>query len=527
MLESLIVENLGVIEYAELEFQTGLVVITGETGAGKTLLTTALGLLLGARGSPELIGPHGDRARVAAQLDPDGTQVLLRRELTNTGRNQVRIDREAVTLAELSERTAHEVEIFGQHLAATLTQPSAQLLILDKFGSIDDSLLRELRAEATRLEAELAELRTRGNDRMRRLEFVNYELGVLRDAKLEDPEEDEKIEERIARLALTRDRQQFLSALHDLLVGEAGITDEVGKLNSQAKELMPEFSNRLVALMDELDDLAHDSRIALENEVEDPQALAELEDRLGVLVAMKRRFGGTLHDVLQTQSSLELERSDLEDSESSEAEIIAKLTSLAPQIELALHDLRSARHRAAEDLVGKVEAMLTEVALVGAQCRITFDDPDRIIPTFLFTANPGIPPMPLGKVASGGELSRLMLAIARVAGASTPTLIFDEIDAGIGGSTGLRIAEVLRSMAGRHQVLVVTHLAQIAAAADQHVVVTKSTTTDQVATSLQVVTGSERVREIARMLSGHADSPQAQEHAKDLIARFADRSDVY
>ncbi len=527
MLESLIVKNLGVIEYAELEFQAGLVVITGETGAGKTLLTTALGLLLGARGSPELIGPHGDRARVAAQLDPGGTQVLLRRELTNTGRNQVRIDREPVTLAELSERTAHEVEIFGQHLAATLTQPSAQLRILDRFGSIDDSLVRQLRAEATRLEAELSELRARSNDRIRRLEFVNYELGVLRDAKVEDPEEDEKIEERIARLALTRDRQQLLSALHDLLVGEGGMTDKVGQLNSQARDLMPEFGNRLVTLMDELDDLAHDTRIALEGEVEDPQALAELEERLGVLVAMKRRFGGTLTDVLQAQSDLEVERSQLEDSESSETEIVAKLTSLGPQIEEALHDLRSERHQAADDLIHQVEAMLAEVALAGAKCIIAFDDPDRIVPTILFTANPGIAPMPLGKVASGGELSRLMLAIARVAGASTPTLIFDEIDAGIGGSTGLRIAEVLRSMSDRRQVLVVTHLAQIAAAADQHVVVTKSTTTDQVATSLQVVTGSERVREIARMLSGHADSPQAQEHAKDLIARFVDRTDVY
>lgn len=527
MLESLVVENLGVIEYAELEFEAGLVVITGETGAGKTLLTTALGLLLGARGSPDLIGPNGDRARVAAQLDPGGTQVLLRRELASSGRNQVRIDREPVTLAELSERTAHEVEIFGQHLAATLTQPAAQLLILDRFGAIDDSRLRELRAEAKRLETELSRLRTLGSDRLRRLEFINYELGVLRDAKVEDPEEDEKIEERIAHLASTRDRQQLLSALHDLLVGDGGVVEEMSKLNSRAKELLPEFGDRLLTLIDELDDLAHDSRIALEGEIEDPQTLAELEERLGVLVAMKRRFGGSLTDVLQTESDLERERSELEDSEHSETDIVAKLASLEPQIQEALDDLRSARHRAAVELMGQVDVMLEEVALAGAQCRISFDDPDQIAPTFLFSANPGVPAMPLGKVASGGELSRLMLAIARVAGASTPTLIFDEIDAGIGGSTGLRIAEVLRSMADRHQVLVVTHLAQIAAAADQHVVVTKTTTSDQVATSIKVVTGPDRVREIARMLSGHADSPQAQEHAKDLIARFADRTGVY
>ncbi|WP_298208446.1 AAA family ATPase [Ferrimicrobium sp.] len=527
MLDSLIVENLGVIEYAELEFDAGLVVITGETGAGKTLLTTALGLLLGARGSPELIGPYGESARVAAQLTERDDHVLLRRELTMTGRNRVRIDREAVTLGELSERTGHEVEIFGQHLAATLTQPLAQLHIIDRFGNIDDSELRELRAKSTRLEAELAELRVRSADRLRRLEFLDYELGILRDAKLEDPAEDSKVEREIARLASTRDRQQLLSSLHDLLVGDGGLTEQLGTLTNKVKEVIPTIGGRLDALLDEVDDLAREARDTLEGEVEDPVGLAELEERLGVLVAMKRRFGGTLEDVLHHASELAIEYSLLNDSAHSEAAIVAQLASLAPRIEEALTHLRLLRHQAAAELMRQVKMLLAEVALASARFEIRFEDSDGILPTFLFTANPGVPPMSLSKVASGGELSRLMLAIARIAGASTPTLVFDEIDAGIGGATGLRIAEVLRSMASDHQVLVVTHLAQIAAAANQHIVVTKVTTSDRVSTSLEEVSGPQRVQEIARMLSGHADSPQALEHARDLIARFVGGSNVY
>ncbi|WP_298336100.1 AAA family ATPase [Ferrimicrobium sp.] len=527
MLDSLVVENLGVIEYAELEFEAGLVVITGETGAGKTLLTTALGLLLGARGSPELIGPYGESARIAAQLTEREGQVLLRRELTMAGRNRVRIDREAVTLGELGERIAHEVEIFGQHLAATLTQPLAQLRILDRFGAIDDTELRELRARSSRLQAELSEIRERGGERLRRLEFLAFELALLRDAKLEDPEEDTKVEAEIARLASTRDRQQLLSALHDLLVGDGGLSDQLAALHGQAKELMPTIGNRLDAFLDEIDDLAHESRNALEGEFEDPIALAELEERLGVLVAMKRRFGSTLAEVLRVESELAVEYAHLEDATQSETAIVAELAALAPQIDEALTQLRILRQQAASELVHQVKDLLAEVALGSAQFAISFDDPDEILPTFLFTANPGIPLMPLGKVASGGELSRLMLAIAQIAGASTPTLVFDEIDAGIGGATGLRIAQVLRSMAEDHQVLVVTHLAQIAAAANQHIVVTKSTTADRVMTSLHVVRGPQRVEEIARMLSGHASSPQALDHASDLIARFSGESHVY
>lgn len=520
MLDSLVVENLGVISYAELELERGLVVITGETGAGKTLLTTALGLLLGARGSPELIGPNGDVTRVAAQLTDGDRELLLRRDISATGRSRVRIDREVVTLAELGEATAHEVEIFGQHLAATLTQPAAQLRILDRYGACDDNELRTLRSRAAQLTAQLTELRARGSERLRRIEFIDFELELLEDAKLVDADEDHRVEDEIARLASTRDRQALLTSLHDVLVGETGLLDEIARLSAEARVLMPEFAPRLDNLVEEIEDLAHESRDLLEAEVEDPAALAQLEERLGVLVSLKRRFGGTLAHVLDTKDALAQERSQLEGSAQSESAIVAELAALEPKIQAALEELRAARHRAAIKLTTAVRSLLVEVALVNATFDIKFEDVDAILPTFYFSANPGISPMPLGRVASGGELSRVMLAIARVAGASTPTLIFDEIDAGIGGATGLRVAEVLKAMAGEHQVLVVTHLAQIAAAANQHIVVTKSATSNTVATRLEVVDGAARVQEIARMLSGHPESPQAQDHARDLIARF-------
>ena len=521
MLESLVVENLGVIGYCELEFAPGLVVVTGETGAGKTLLTTALGLLLGARGSPELIGPSGDVARVAAVLVEQDRELLVRREIGASGRSRVRIGREVVTLGELGEATASGVEIFGQHLAATLTQPAAQLRILDGFGGCDDSELKHLRSRAGQLNDQLQEIRTRGKERLRRIEFINYELELLDGAQLEDPDEDRRVEDAISRLASTRDRQELLSALHALLVGDAGLQEQLAHIDAEARVLMPQLSARLEGLIEEIEDLAHESRNLLESEAEDPEALAELEARLGILVSMKRRFGGTLHEVLATQQALRDERSQLEQSLLSEGDIVAQLAELEPKIEVARQQLRDARHRVAAELTTRVRELLAEVALTNAEFLIEFGDVDEILPTFLFSANPGIAPLPLSKVASGGELSRLMLAIARVAGATTPTLIFDEIDAGIGGATGLRIAEVLRAMANEHQVLVVTHLAQIAAAASQHIVVSKSTTADQVTTQFEVVEGDARVFEIARMLSGHPSSPTAQEHAKDLIARFA------
>ena len=521
MIDTLMVSNLGVIREVEAEVSTGLVAITGETGAGKTLLTTALSLLLGQRGGVELIGPSSDTARVRALLVLDGTEFTAEREITASGRSRARLDGSLVSLTELSGRTSRAIQLFGQHLAVRLASTREQVRLLDRFGGCDPSELQLHSRELTALNDHLQRLDLEEESRRKRQELLEYEIGELEAAGIDGPEEDARVSDELQRLGTLEEQRALLGSLHDSLAGDDGVTGLLHQAAGQWRHLDSGICGRLTDLASELDDLAQDLRRREESLSDDPERTAALEDRLNVLVRIKRRFGPTLADALARREEIRLELSGIGAEERDAAAGLQKLALLEQAVADGKARLASCRQKAAERLTASILDLLPAVALDGARFQVAFDEEEALYPHFEFTANVGFKPEPISRVASGGELSRLMLALATVLGSDSPSLVFDEVDTGIGGATGLSIARTLRSLGRERQVIVVTHLPQIAAAADQQLLVTKTAEGDFSGSAVRRLAGEERVAEIARMLSGQPSSELAREHARDLLSSFS------
>ncbi len=522
MIEALVVSNLGVIRDVETEMSDGLVAITGETGAGKTLLTTALSLLLGQRGGSELIGPASDTAKVRALLSLDGEEFTAEREITASGRSRARLDGTLVSLAELSNRTSRAIQLFGQHLSIRLSSNTEQVRLLDRFGGCDQSELQLNSRELATLKEHLQRLEIEQESRQKRRTLLEYEIGELDAAAVIDPNEDARISDELERLGTLSEQRILLASLHDSLAGEEGAVGMLHQAAGQWRRLDPELSRRISDLASELDDLAHELRGRNESLTDDPERIAALDERLNLLVRIKRRFGPTLGDAIERREQIRSELGEIEVEERSAFTGHERLQELEQQVAKSKARLRSCRQKAASRLSASISALLPSVALGGALFQVAFDGEESIQPHFEFSANVGFPAEPISRVASGGELSRLMLALATVLGSDAPSLVFDEVDAGIGGATGLSIAKTLRSLGRERQVIVVTHLPQIAAAADQQLLVTKTVENDLSGTAVSRLHGEERVAEIARMLSGQPASVLAREHARDLLSSFAD-----
>jgi len=521
MLETLIVENLGVLGKVELTLEAGLVAVTGETGAGKTLLVTALALLLGDRAAPELVGVAEGPATVIAEFSlASGGVLIARREVAAGGRSRARIDGEPATVAQLSEAVATQVQLFGQHLALRLAMPTVQAEVLDRFGAIETERLRTLERDVRTIGRRLEELASGSSDLAARAELVRHELEVIEAAHLTDPSEDERLLEELEALATVQERRAALAEVHDVLARDQGVLEQLASLAHELAD-RSQVASSLMEAMELLEETAKGARTELDALEEDPRRTAEIEERLELLARLKRRFGATLADVLDRRDELRGEQAGL----SLAADEEERLRQTLAEAESALAEERRvvalARSQAGQTLAREVRGLLEALALDRAVFEVRLEGSHGLDPVFSFSANPGFPPVPLGKAASGGELSRLMLAIASVVGAEAPSLVLDEVDAGIGGRTGARLADLLHAMARERQILVVTHLPQIAAAASQHLVVEKSLEGERTSTQVRELTGEERVREIARMLSGHPDSEAASIHARELIARFA------
>lgn len=551
MLRRLTIRNLAIVEQVDLDFGPGLTVITGETGAGKSILVDALTLLSGGRGSSDLVREGASRLSVAGEFDadsplrrllvesglPDGAVVLVRRELSADGRGRAFVEDETAsvrTLARIGERL---VAIHGQNSEQELVQSEAALELLDAFAEAGPE--RDATAEAARAwkaaQEELESLEESRRDRGARLETLDWQIQDVESAAPSAGEE-EGLERDRGRLAhADRIRQAGEAALAALTENEGSAADRLGEAARAFAELAA-IDATLAVHRDEAEDLkrrvsdlsaaARDAAGGIES---DPNRLTAIESRLERLSRLKKKYGCAADALPELVARWKRERHDLANVEDALERLRREEKAAADAYRSAAALLSGKRTASAPRLSAAVEKEIRGLAMEKARFRIALSSSADVRPrpdglesaSFLFAPNPGEAEKPVEKIASGGELSRLQLAIQSIAagrGRRRRTLVFDEVDAGIGGRTAEVVGRKLRALARHDQVLCVTHVPQIAALADHHFHAEKHEAAGRTVATVRSLEGKERIGEIARMLAGEDVPETALKHAAALLA---------
>jgi DNA repair protein RecN (Recombination protein N) len=571
MLEELRISSLGVIDSSTLELGPGLTVITGETGAGKTMIVTALGLLLGGRADAGAVRRGAKTARVEGVVDarslPDFVRavdeaggeaedgrVLLARTVAAEGRSRAFAGGGAVPISTLGELAAPLVAVHGQSDQHRLLQPRAQREALDRFGGAEiEQLLAAYREGYRRLgavEAELDEVRTHARERAREADLLRFGLDEI-DAVSPTPGEDDALASEETRLGFADTLRTAAEQAREALSSEEGAPDALGA-TSAARRLLDgvrehdkdaaALADRLAEITYLLSDLAADVASYASAIDTDPARLAAVSERRAALTALTRKYGDTIDEVLAWSEVSARRLLELDGTDERIEALVAERTELRLSLGAQAAALSDARTRCATRLADEVTAELGLLSMPHARLSIEVRqhdgaDTDGREPLevegrrlrfgssgvdeveLLLAANTGSEPRPLGKGASGGELSRVMLALeVALAGTSpVPTFVFDEVDAGVGGAAAVEIGRRLAQLARTAQVLVVTHLPQVAAYADTHVAVEKASDGSVTTSGLTVLDDAARERELSRMLAGMAESDTALAHARELL----------
>lgn len=523
MLVELAVRNLGVIEEASLLLGPGLIALTGETGAGKTLITESVLLLTGGRSDPSLVRTGATEAEVEGRFLPPGEgaeEIVVRRVIPADGRSRAYLDGRLATASALTEAVGDLIDLHGQHGHHLLLRPPARRAALDRFGQIDLTALREARMAVRAAEAELDELGGDDRARAREIELLAFQLEELEAAGLGDSDEDDRLiaEERL--LGDSSAHREAAIGASSLLGADGVVGDGLSRALSLIRERAPfeAESERLQALLTEALDLAAELRGAAETIQDDPARLVAVGERRRLLSELRRKYGASLADVVAYRDDAADRLQTLRRFDERAQVIDAEIERLRAEEQAAAAVVGAARRKAAPKLAKRVQERLRDLALPKAQIEVSVgEDPGDDV-DFLVAMNPGLAPGPVAKVASGGELSRVMLALQLVVADAPPTMIFDEVDAGVGGQAATAVGRALGEVAVGRQVLVVTHLAQVAACADSHVHIAKGETTDgRALTTLVDLDHPARVIELSRMLSGSPDSETAHSHALELL----------
>ncbi len=529
MLIELAVANLGVIDQVTLQLPPGMIALTGETGAGKTLMVDAINLLVGGRADPGLVRPGAEEATVDGRFtyrDAEGAdaEVVLSRVIPAQGRSRAYVDGRPASISALAEWGTVLVDLHGQHDHQSLLGAEAQRDALDAFGLIDRSRLQAAVAAVRSIEEALSELGGDARTRARELDLVRYQVDELVAASLDDPAEDELLERREDELANAVDHREAAAASLELIVGDNGARDQLGEVSARLDQRGPfmEVQTRVTQVLAEVDDLADELRSLAEQIDLDPAALAEVQERRALLHQLCRKYGDDLGEVIAEREVLIQRLEELETHDERAAALDAERAAARSELALAQRELKKARQNAAPKLADAIQKHLPELAMEKARVGVEVDGDDGGHVVFQLAANPGAELQPLGKVASGGELSRTMLALRSVLSKAPPILVFDEVDAGIGGEAGIAVGRALAALADRHQVVVVTHLPQVAAFADTHLFVHKAQKGSETTSDIRPLGADERQRELARMLSGQPDSDAARHHAEELLAMAAE-----
>lgn len=550
MIESLSIRSIGVIKSAALELGPGFTALTGETGAGKTMVLTALGLLLGERADSAAVRSGEDMLFVEGRLqsnDPElatrltelgavvsSGELLINRSVTKEGRSRAAIGGAAVPISTLNEITQQLVTIHGQSEQIRLRSLAKQREALDHFGGQElgtaKSAYQQVFTQYRELESRIERMRTSSEQdayRIQRLkeqiadiERLNPEQGELRD-----------LEEQILRLGSVEELRAAAGQAHDLLQSEDG--EAASLLLGRAKKALESASDSklrdLAMLAAEAAAISSELATQLSSYLADldadPARLEGLMSRKAELVGLERKYGSTLEDLLASLPALHSELLDLDSSDEQLEKLEIQLAATESQLAQAAAHLTEKRRQAAGELSERVSLELTNLAMADSRLLVQVSELsdyessgiDRI--EFLLSGHHGAQPRPLAKGASGGELSRIMLAIELVLASNQelPTMIFDEVDAGVGGSAAIELGKRLRELSKSTQVIVVTHLPQVAAFADRQIRVSKEVSGEVTASSVALLSEQEREGELARMLSGNSDSEVALEHARELL----------
>jgi len=526
MLVELAVRNLGVIAELRLSFGPGMSALTGETGAGKTMIVEAIGLLLGGKPDATRVRPGADEAVVEGLFVSGDDEVALRRVVPAVGRSRAYVNGHLAPASQLIELGPRLVELHGQHAQQSLLRPRSQRDALDRFGDIDVAPL-QLAADRVRdIEAQLTALGGDERSRTRELDLLRYQHDELVAAAIVGPDEDEKLDALEDTLGDAVAHRQAGSSALSALTGDAGAVDRVARAVHAIDRRSPfePTATRLRGVAAELDDIGHELRTATDRIDEDPSRLDDIRKRRQLLAELRRKYGDTLADVMAYATETADRIAELEGREERTARLEAELANAVVARDQAARRIGRKRRAAAPRLGQEVRDQLAEVALGGAQVELSVTDDgdgsgDHV--ELLLAANPGLPLQPLARVASGGELSRTMLALHLVLSGGPDTMIFDEVDAGIGGATATSIGRALAGLATDRQVMVVTHLPQVAAYADVQLAVSKDDDGEMTSTTIRQLDSTERVVELSRMMTGSPDSTSARRHARELLATAA------
>jgi DNA repair protein RecN (Recombination protein N) len=540
LLRFLSIRHLAVIDRLELEFAPGLNVLTGETGAGKSILVGAVGLLVGGRASAELVRTGEETATIEAIFEVPDREIILRREISAQGRSRAFIDGSLATSAALRELSGMLVDLHGQHEHQALLDPVSHLDLLDEFAGVAEE--RRTVADAygrwQQVRAERDRLLTGEREKAARAEFLAFQLAEI-DRANPKPGEDEELSASRQVLA-NADKLQRLcgDAYTALYEGDQAALPALGvvwrKLGELAAidERFTTYVESRDAVKSQLEDLAFFLRSYSADIDASPARLQDVEDRLASFERLKKKHGPTMADVLARRDQLRRELHDIEHATERAVELEAALTAAREHYLRAARVLSDHRQRFAAEFSRSLEKSLGDLAMARTRCEVRFTAAagdaqwsERGIDEaeFYISPNPGEDLRPLAKIASGGELSRIMLALKTLATTDAPgkTLIFDEVDAGIGGAVADVVGARLQRLAGRFQVLCITHLPQIAAYGGTHYMISKAVRQGRTLTQVARVSGTAREEELARMIAGSDPTPAVRASAREMLSARA------
>jgi len=562
MLLELRLENYAVIDNLAVEFAPGLNLLTGETGAGKSILIDALALLLGDKASAEIIRSGTDRAVVAAVFESDGASakavgaildengvdvaeggVIIRREISSGGKGRVFVNNQPATVAVLRQLAPHLATVHAQNESILAFDAAARLALLDAFAGSDLEAVSKAHAEWKRIRTRMEELQQDEQDRLRLVDLWTYQKREIDDAKLQAGE-DERLEGEKRVLANAEKIYNAAMNAFDLLYeGDGSTSSTLRAAQKQVEELTryePKFQDAMAALESAricVEDVGATLRDYAGGIHASPEHLAQVEDRLALLDRLKRKYGPTLEDVIKFGEDVSRKLSEIENKDELLRQLRSDLAKAAEEYLRSALELSKRRHQAAQKLEKQVEAEVNDLAMKAtfrieicseeAEGNWTESGLDQVV--YLIATNPGEPLRRLEQIASGGELARVMLALKVVVegGAAGPrrkrssgsqrALVFDEVDTGIGGRAAEAVGKKLKTLSRANQVLCVTHLPQIATFADHHYLIEKTESGGRTRTTVRLIEGGERTDEVARMLSGAKLTETSRKHAEQML----------
>ncbi len=552
MLTGLQIRNFAIIDQIEVEFGDGMTVLTGETGAGKSILVDALGLVLGERGGASLVRRGSKRAEISAvfdiasaphaakwleenALDSDG-ECLLRRVINADGRSRAFINGNAVPLQSLKALGELLLDIHGQHFHQSLGRPAVQRDLLDHFASAQtlraatESAFKEWRQLAAELEA----LETADADRASRLDLLTFQTNELVMLDVQPGETDELLSNRRRLLNSGRLAEGVATIMQTIYESDSGNVQSLVADACHTLESLSEMDDQLLPVLTLLKEAdiqvteAADSLRRYSDTLDmDPSERDRVEDRLDAIQTLARKHRVDVSDLAALQERLEKQLRDIQHAEERGAELRQQTQAAESKYRKCAAKLSKARHKAAAPFSESVTGTMADLGMSGGVFEVSVSDRAKEAPQaygtdtieFLISANPGQPPMPLSKVASGGELSRMSLSIQVIAsdGSPIPTMVFDEIDSGVGGGIAEMVGKRLRDVSETRQVFCVTHLPQVASIANSHFRIVKITDGKSTRTSVNTLTNDERIEELARMLGGIKITDRTRDHAAEML----------